>query len=441
MSLPPVPEDAFAGFQRSLLAAVPQDARRVLDVGCGDGPFGAALKARFPERQVLGIEQEDPPLEAGTLDCILYGDALQRLADPAAVLRRHRRLLRPGGTILCCAANVQHHSLISALCTGDFPYVPGDLLDPAQLRFYSRSTLIKLFLDCGYVPALHEILTRPCTPEWWEAVQPLLQHLRLDPERARRYLAASRYIFRGVPFAVADADAVVSATGEVDHRSEPPLTFVVCVSDEATLRANLLSSPCFRPGSPHQVLVMGNCRSAAEGLNRGLAQARHEWVVCVHQDVYLPVGWPSRFGRQGRLALQHYGRVGVCGVMGAKGTGDGKRWFGQVVHQDRPLQAGRLPAVVDALDELLLALPRDTPLAFDPALGFHFYGTDVCLRAREQGLPVLVLDALCYHNTRSNSYPPEFFASAAVFAGKWSAALPVGTPCATVECDGQVRFP
>jgi SAM-dependent methyltransferase len=441
---------------------VPEGARRLLEVGCGEGHLGAALRARVPGRHVIGIdgdpaaigraaarldrafaldiEEADPPLESGTLDCILYSDILEHLVDPAAVLRRHRRLLGPGGSILCCIPNVQHHSLISALCTGDFQYLPGDLLDPAHLRFFSRSTFIKLLLDCGYEPGLHGILSRPYPPAWWEAVQPLLRHLRLDPERMARYLGASRYIFRGVPFEVAGPDGA-GPSSEVDHRTEPPLTFVVCVSDQGTLNANLLSSPCFRPGSPHQVLLMGNCRSAAEGLNRGLGRAKHGWVVCVHQDVYLPAGWPSRFWQQCRRALRTYGRVGVAGVMGVRGVGEEKRWCAHVVHQDRPLRAGPLPAPVDALDELLLALPRGGPLAFDPALGFHFYGTDLCLSARQRGLPAVALDALCYHNTRSNSYPPDFFVSAAVFARKWPHALPVSTPCATVDRDGTVRVP
>jgi SAM-dependent methyltransferase len=463
MSSPPKPDDPPPGLQRSLLGAVAPTAHRILDVACGEGALGAALKARDAHRQVFGIERDpavaaraaprldrvftldieegDPPLEPGSLDCVVYGDVLPRLLDPGAVLRRYRRLVAPGGDILCAIPNVQHHSLVSALCTGDFQYTPGGLLDPAQLRLFSRSTFIKLLLDCGYAPTLHEILSRPFPPGWWDAVQPLLRHFRLDPERMRRYLGASRYVFRGTPFTLTEAGDPVLPSGEVDHRAEPPLTFVVCVADEATLRANLLSSPCFRPGSPHEVLLMGNCRSAAEGLNAGRARARHDWVVCVHQDVYLPAGWPSRFARQCRLALEKHGRVGVCGVMGVEGVGDAKRWVAHVVHQDRLLDAGRLPAPAEALDELLLALPRGSPLAFDLALGFHFYGTDVCLAARAQGLPVLALDALCYHNTRSNAYPPEFFTSAAAFARKWSAALPLSTPCATVSRDGTVSFP
>src|SRR5579871_2829376 len=47
-------------------------------------------------------------------------------------------------------------------------------------------------------------------------------------------------------------------------------------------------------GTPHEVLLARGCRSIADGLNAALARAKHRWVVCVHQDVYLPEGWERR---------------------------------------------------------------------------------------------------------------------------------------------------
>jgi hypothetical protein len=226
----------------------------------------------------------------------------------------------------------------------------------------------------------------------------------------------------------------------LDHRTEPPLSFVCCVSDEGTLAGNLLASPCFRPGSPHELIVQRSCASAADGLNAGLARARHEWVVCLHQDVYLPVGWATRFWRQCRRAAETLGPLGVCGVMGASRAAEGRRWQAHVVHQDRLLDAGSLPAVTETLDEMLLAFPRGTPLRLDPALGFHFYGADVCLAALRLGLSAVAVDALCYHNTRSNGFAPDFAASAAAFARKWADQLPVVTPCVTVGADGKVSY-
>jgi hypothetical protein len=188
------------------------------------------------------------------------------------------------------------------------------------------------------------------------------------------------------------------------------------------------------------VLLYPGCPSAADGLNRGLGQARHDLVVCVHQDVYLPDGWPQRLLRQYRRAERGLGPLGVAGVYGVALRGGRVGRAGHVVDRDRLLcEPEELPAGVDTLDELLLAVPRAAPLRFEAALGFHFYGADACLQARRRGLAVAALDAVCLHHSRSVELPPAFFASAEQFARKWAAELPVATSCVVVEPGGRLR--
>jgi hypothetical protein len=224
-----------------------------------------------------------------------------------------------------------------------------------------------------------------------------------------------------------------------------PFSFAVCLSDDATLKANLTASPCLGLNSPHEVIAIRNAPSAAAGLSLALAHARHELVVCVHQDVFLPSGWDQRVVDQYRLAEQRFGPIGVAGVYGvgpvreAPGQPLAAERIGRVVDRGRWLQEGpALPAPAATLDELLLIVRQDTPLRFDPALGFHLYGGDLCLQARERGLAVVVLDALCRHNSRSLALPESFFASAAVFVRKWVHRLPIATPCAVFDSDGCV---
>jgi hypothetical protein len=97
-----------------------------------------------------------------------------------------------------------------------------------------------------------------------------------------------------------------------------------------------------------------------------------------------------------------------------------------------------LPAKVATLDELLLVVRRDSGLRFDPDLGFHLYGADICRQARERGLAVVAVGALCHHNSRSLVLPESFYHSAAVFARKWSHRLPVATPCIIIDRDAEV---
>jgi hypothetical protein len=218
------------------------------------------------------------------------------------------------------------------------------------------------------------------------------------------------------------------------------------------------------PSSPHEIILVENCPSAASGLNIGLERAQHDWVVCLHQDVYLPPGWDRTLASQIHEAEKRLGSIGVAGVYGVgpahvptrQNTGGtpgharepatmlsalAAERIGWVVDRGRTLRDGPdLPARVSTLDELLLAVPRKTLLRFDPALGFHLYGADLCLQARERRLAVVALAALCHHNSRSIGLPEAFFASAEVFARKWAHRLPVATPCAIIDRRGQVHL-
>jgi hypothetical protein len=105
-----------------------------------------------------------------------------------------------------------------------------------------------------------------------------------------------------------------------------------------------------------------------------------------------------------------------------------------VVDRDRVLRGPEpLPARAETLDELVLVLPRGTPLRLDPALGFHFYGADLCLQARQRGLAAVAVEALCFHNQRGVELPPDFVPGGRTFARKWQGQLPVKTTCAVVD--------
>jgi len=455
------PSSYYTGSNQSLLGAVPSEACRILEVGCAEGQLGAALKHRRPDRTVFGIERQpdvaaraaerldrvfsldvatdDPPVELHSLDCLLFGDILEHLVDPEAVLRRFRHFLAPSGVALASIPNLQHHTLLAALLSGDFQYAPAGLLDATHLRFFTGSTILKLFLDAGYEPSLLDAIRVPCSPALAAAAGPLLDYLGLNRARTVAQLDVYQHIVLGRPL----------EDVEPSQDDEAPVTLVACVLDDPILGANLLASPCLEPGSPHEVVLVKNCAIATDGLNVGLDRAKHEWLVCVHQDVYLPRGWDRRLARQLREAERRFGPIGVAGVYGvgevispqSSGSSLAAERVGWVVDRGRVLRDGQeLPARVAALDELLLVVPRNTPLRFDPGLGFHLYGADICLQAAERGLAVVALGALCLHNSRSVGLPEAFFSCADVFTRKWSHRLPVATPCVVINREGRVHL-
>jgi Glycosyltransferase like family len=228
--------------------------------------------------------------------------------------------------------------------------------------------------------------------------------------------------------------------------TDSSLSFVCCVSREDVLRSNLLASPCLGRGSSHEVILVKNCPSAADGLNLGVERAAGDWVVGVHQDVFLPEGLDRRLMLQLREAERRFGPVGVAGVYGVGPARElrvslAAERIGRVVDRGRVLRDGpELPALAATLDELLLVLRRDSPLRFDPGLGFHLYGADICLQAAERRLAVVVIEALCHHNSRSVGLPAAFYTSAQVFARKWAHRLPVATPCVIIDRSATVHL-
>lgn len=132
---------SFAGrkghARPDVLALVPASARSVLDVGCGEGLFGASLEARgarvtgieFDERaaevaasrlsRVLSLRAEEAVGSLETRpDVIVLADVLEHLTDPAGILRALREALAPGGRLVFSVPNATHAAVLGGAFRG-----------------------------------------------------------------------------------------------------------------------------------------------------------------------------------------------------------------------------------------------------------------------------------------------------------------------------------
>lgn len=209
----------------------------------------------------------------------------------------------------------------------------------------------------------------------------------------------------------------------------------------------LLASPCLQSGG-RPLVMRWNARSAADAFNAVLdSKPAQRWVVWVHQDVRLPLGWDSSFLAAIEQAQARWSQLAVVGVYGVVGAGPHARRVGHVIDRGNLLkEPHETPCVVDSMDELLFAVRGDTSLRLDPALEFDLYATDLVLQAQSVGLASVVVDACCEHwsdtpthGQVSASLAKRIAASGGVFEAKWQHRLPVSTPCFDITRPGDIR--
>lgn len=205
-----------------LLDKIPLSAKTMLDVGCRKGALGAAYLRRNPRAKVLGIElnEEDAEVARGRLsevycgdvektpmpfeveggiDCIVYGDVLEHLVDPWALLAEHAKHLSPHGTILICMPNAEHWSFVGLLLTGQFDYAETGLFDRGHLRWFTPRMMGEALMKAGL--ELADLAPRPVpNPEgaqkFVEAMLPGLQNLGIDPKDYYDRAAPVQFIWR-----------------------------------------------------------------------------------------------------------------------------------------------------------------------------------------------------------------------------------------------------
>lgn len=166
----------FDGLNEKLLAAIPRDARNIIEFGCANGRLGEAFKKRVHAARWSGVDINEgalaraaPRLDSTFLldverdefvdldrnyDCVVFGDLLEHLSDPETFLRKIQSITTSDARLVCCVPNMGHASVIERMLMGDIAYDESGLLDASHIRFLSVASVYKLLLDAGWLPNL-----------------------------------------------------------------------------------------------------------------------------------------------------------------------------------------------------------------------------------------------------------------------------------------------
>lgn len=166
-------KDYYLDPRNDVLEIMPKDAKRILDVGCGAGMLGKAIKnERGGTKEVIGIEINKEaakeaqknldkvfvgdietacfPLKKDYFDCIICADVIEHLEDPEGFLRRYRPYLKKDGFIVLSIPNVQFYHIILSLIFGRWEYQERGIMDKTHLRFFTLGSINQLMAKTGF---------------------------------------------------------------------------------------------------------------------------------------------------------------------------------------------------------------------------------------------------------------------------------------------------
>jgi SAM-dependent methyltransferase len=164
------PSLVYQSVNQAVLDSIPPHALSVLDIGCGGGLFGAALKAsrsctvlgvtfseaeaelaraRLDRVEVADLNSVDPAF-LGRHDCIICSHVLEHLHDPRRLLLALQACLAPCGTLVVALPNVLHWKQRLQFARGQFRYTEGGLMDHTHYRFFDWFTAAELLQQAGY---------------------------------------------------------------------------------------------------------------------------------------------------------------------------------------------------------------------------------------------------------------------------------------------------
>lgn len=166
-----------------------------------------------------------------------------------------------------------------------------------------------------------------------------------------------------------------------------------------------------------------NQYSVPQALNIGRTRATGAFLVFCHHDIIFPDSWIEKLDAKIKEIESIDPDWGVIGVMGVSRNG---KHVGSIEDPHSERRMGKLPALVQSLDEVCLVIRSNSNLWFDEEIGgYHLYGADICLQARQNGHKCYAIDA-CFQHLSTGKVDQSFYKVSKSLRNKW--AMVKGSP-------------
>ena len=131
-------------------------------------------------------------------DTWIFADVLEHLYDPWILLEKIKMNASNEVNVLACIPNSQHWSFQAKINSGMMQYVNDGFFDRTHIRFFSRITMVELFVKAGFT--IEKILSRTIEFNGFQKYIPYIRGMaeanNLDPNQAEADALAFQYVIQ-----------------------------------------------------------------------------------------------------------------------------------------------------------------------------------------------------------------------------------------------------
>jgi len=161
----------YSNTRQEMLPFIPSSAKKILEIGCGEGHFCEQLIGK--DTEIWGVEPDSDSAEIAAkklykvlnkkineaisqlpenyFDAIILNDVLEHLLFPWDDLKQLKSKLSDNGVIVSSIPNVRYiKNLYHVLINKNWEYTESGILDSTHFRFFTKKSMVNLFSMSGY---------------------------------------------------------------------------------------------------------------------------------------------------------------------------------------------------------------------------------------------------------------------------------------------------
>ncbi|NOT74857.1 MAG: class I SAM-dependent methyltransferase [Cyclobacteriaceae bacterium] len=161
-----------------MLKYIPSAVKKVLEIGCGEGNFGAFLK-KDKNAEVWGVEYQQEhaavaekqldkvfcgdigviidQLPSNYFDVVVCNDVLEHLTDPYIVLEKLKSKMTSEGIVISSLPNIRYfRNFFDLMFRKNWDYADQGIMDFTHFRFFTINSIRKMYENLNYEIIVHE---------------------------------------------------------------------------------------------------------------------------------------------------------------------------------------------------------------------------------------------------------------------------------------------